>query len=126
MRVGTSSKTYIAESRVNGKTVRVTIGKHGVFTAEQARVEARQLLVTIAKGVNPSDEKKERRARGVTLEQVFKDYLLARKALKPRTIYDYQRFMKTYLAYWNAKPIAEITKDMIGKRHSKLGESSEV
>jgi integrase len=125
LRVGTTSKTYIAEGKVNGKTVRTTIGKHGVFTAEQARAEARQILGMIAKGVNPADEKKERRARGVTLEQVFNDYLLARKALKPRTIYDYQRFMKTYLADWRNKPIAEISKDMIAKLHTKLGERSE-
>lgn len=124
LRVGTTSKTYIAESKVNGKTVRVTIGKHGVFTAEQARIEARQILVMAAKGVNPMDEKKERRAKGITLAQTFEDYLKARKSLKPRTIYDYRRFMKTYLADWADKPISDISKDMISKRHAKLGETS--
>jgi hypothetical protein len=120
LRVGTTSKTYIAEGKVNGKTVRMTIGKHGIFTAEQARSEARQILGTIAKGVNPADEKKERRARGVTLDQVFSDYLLARKSLKPRTIYDYERFMKTYLVDWRNKPITEISKDMIAKVKSNI------
>lgn len=124
LRVGSTSKTYIAESRVNGKNVRVTIGKHGVFTAEQARVEARQLLAMAAKGVNPIDEKKERRAKGITMEQAFEDYLKVRKALKPRTIYDYRRFMKTYLADWAEKPISEISKDMIAKHHAQMGETS--
>ncbi|MBU1652649.1 integrase family protein, partial [bacterium] len=124
LRVGTTSKTYIAEGKANGKTVRMTIGRHGVFTAEQARVEARQILVMIAKGVNPVDEKKERRAKAVTMGQAFEDYLTVRKALKPRTIYDYRRFMKTYLADWADKPISAISKDMIAKRHAKMGETS--
>lgn len=124
LRVGTTSKTYIAEGKANGKTVRMTIGKHGVFTAEQARAEARQILVMIAKGVNPVDEKKERRAKGITMAQAFEDYLKARKELRPRTIYDYRRFMKTYLADWANKPISAISKDMISKRHAKMGETS--
>lgn len=125
LRVGTTSKTYIAEGKVNGKTIRTTIGKHGVFTAEQARLEARQILVMCAQGVNPADEKKERRAKSVTLSQAFEDYLKARKALKPRTIYDYRRFMKTYLLDWTDKPISAISKDMVAQRHAKLGETSE-
>jgi integrase len=124
LRVGTTSKTYIAEGKANGKTVRMTIGKHGVFTSEQARTEARQILAMIAKGINPADEKKERQAKGITLAQAFEDYLNVRKSLKPRTIYDYRRFMKTYLADWANKPISAISKDMIAKRHAKLGETS--
>ena len=62
---------------------------------------------------------KEQKARGITLQNVFQDFLEARKSLKPRTIYDYKRIMGTYLATWNNKPIAEIHKDMIAKRHAK-------
>jgi len=124
LRVGTTSKTYIAEGKANGKTVRMTIGRHGVFTAEPARVEARQILVMIAKGVNPVDDKKEQRAKAITMGQAFEDYLTVRKSLRPRTIYDYRRFMKTYLADWADKPISAISKDMVAKRHTKMGETS--
>ena len=125
LRVGLTSKVYIAESKVNGKAVRVTIGKHGVFTAEQARASAREILLMMSKGVDPNDAAKEKKVRGVTLEQAFTDFLVARKALKPRTIYDYKRIVGTYLADWNKKPIAEITKDMVAKRHTQLGIKSE-
>ena len=30
-------RTYIAQGRVNGKEARISIGPHGVFTADQAR-----------------------------------------------------------------------------------------
>jgi len=35
LRVGKSTKAYYAERRVKGKTVRVTIGKHGRMTTEE-------------------------------------------------------------------------------------------
>ncbi|MCW5608919.1 MAG: integrase family protein [Nitrosomonas sp.] len=125
LRVGATSKVYIAESKVNGKTVRVSIGKHGIYTAEQARNEAKELLLLMSKGINPNDQAREQKTRSMTLQQVFQDFLSARKALKVRTIYDYKRIMGTYLADWNNKVITEITKDMIAKRHADLGQSSQ-
>ena len=61
LRVGLTSKVYIAETKVNGKVVRVTIGKHGVFTAEEARAEAREMLLMMSRGVNPNDAAKEKK-----------------------------------------------------------------
>jgi integrase len=125
LRVGATSKVYIAESKVNGKTVRVSIGKHGIYTAEQARNEAKELLLLMSKGINPNDQAREQKTRSMTLQHVFQDFLSARKALKPRTIYDYKRLMGTYLADWSNKAIADITKDMIAKRHAELGQNSQ-
>lgn len=125
LRVGATSKVYIAESKVNGKTVRVSIGKHGIYTTEQARNQAKELLLLMSKGINPNDQVREQKTRSMTLQQVFQDFLVARKALKPRTIYDYKRIMSTYLADWNNKAITEITKDMITKRHADLGQNSQ-
>src|ERR1700746_2976356 len=64
LRVGTQSKVYIVEARVrgSGKPVRVKIGHHGVFTAEQARNRAKTILGDIAGGKNPLDEAKAARA----------------------------------------------------------------
>jgi integrase len=125
LRVGTSSKVYIAEGKVDGKTVRISIGHHGIFTAEQARSEAKNLLGMIARGINPNDISKAKKAKSVTLSEVYQAYLKARNSLKPRTIYDYDRFMKTYFEEWNNKPLAEISKDLIEKKHREIGERSE-
>lgn len=124
LRVGTNSKVYIAEGKVDGKTVRVTIGRHGVFTAEQARQEAKGILGMIAKGANPNDEAKARRAKSVTLAEVYKDYRAARKSLKPITLRDYDRILTTYLAAWQNKPLSEVNKDMIERKHREIGERS--
>ncbi|MES1981814.1 MAG: tyrosine-type recombinase/integrase [Pseudomonadota bacterium] len=124
LRVGTTGKVYITESKVKGKVVRVSIGKHGVYTAEQARLRAREILLMMAKGTNPNDVEKEKRARCVTLEQALADFLSARKSLKPRTIYDYRRCIEANISDWKKKPLLEITKDMVAKRHTQLGQKS--
>ncbi|SEK98631.1 tyrosine-type recombinase/integrase [Nitrosovibrio tenuis] len=124
LRVGTSSKVYIAEGKVNSKTIRVSIGHHGIFTAEQARQEAKNILGMIARDINPNDVSKAKRAQSVTLSEVFEAYLKARGSLKSRTVYDYKRLMKTYLADWQTKPLVEISKDQIERKHREIGERS--
>lgn len=124
LRVGSKSKVYVAESKANGKTVRVTIGKHGVFTAEEAKQQAKMILGTIAKGVNPNDIEKEKRAQSITLIEVLEDFLKARKNLKPSTVKDYRRALNTYLVDWRSKPIIQITRDMVERMHRRIGERS--
>ena len=124
LRVGSTAKVYTAEGKVKGRTVRATIGKHGVYTAEQARLQARELLLMMSKGINPHDKEKEEKARAVTLEHALSDYLIARKTLKPTTIYDYKRTINCYISDWKNRPLLEITKDMVSKRHFLIGQKS--
>ena len=58
---------YIAEARVDGKTRRVTIGRHGTFTPDQARKKAKTELGRMADGTDPSAEKQRQKALSVTL-----------------------------------------------------------
>lgn len=53
LRVGIRTKTYYAESKVGGRTVRLSIGKHGLITAEEARGQAQRLLRLMAEGRHP-------------------------------------------------------------------------
>lgn len=124
VRVGVGSKVYFAEGKINNRTVRVTIGKHGVFTAEEARNEARIILGQIAKGIHPNEQARDERLKTITLEQAFEDFLASRKNLKDLTVRDYQRCMNTVFKDWRRRLITEISKDMIAKRHAELGQSS--
>jgi integrase len=118
------TKAFFVEKLVHGKLRRITVGRYPELTAEQARREAQKLLGKIATGIDPIAEKKEAKARIMTLKSVFEDYLNARKALKPSTIFDYRRVMREGFADWQSKPLLSINKDMIAKRHTKLGERS--
>ena len=54
----------------------------------------------------------------------MQDYLKARKSLKPKTLYDYNRVMENALAHWKDIPIVNITKDKVEAYHSKLGKEN--
>jgi len=117
----TGAKSFILEKRIDGKVKRLTLGRYPELTVEQARKEAQKLLGHIAVGRNPPAEKKQESLKGTTLQEAFEDFIKVRKNLKPRTLYDYQRVMHVVFANWKNKAMLDIGKDMIAKRHSKIG-----
>ena len=118
------SKSFIVEKRINGKVKRITLGRYGNMTVEQARQQAMKFLGEVAIGRNPIAEKRNRRIRNTTLLEAFEDYLLTRKDLKPSTIQDYRRSIDGPFLNWQTKPLTEITKDMVQLRHAALGKRS--
>lgn len=114
-------KSFVVEKLINHKVRRITLGRYGELTVEQARKEAQKILGKIATGIDPIAEKQQLKAQAVTLLEVFEDYLKTRKALKPKTIYDYNRVMNQSFKDWQKKPLLDITKDKIAKQHSYLG-----
>lgn len=119
------SKSFFIEKRIGVKLRRITIGQYPALTVEQARKEAQKLLGLIATGIDPLLEKQEARVKGITLHQVFIDYLAARKNLKQTTIKDYQSIIEKAFGDWKDKPLANITKDKVSTYHKKLGEKSQ-
>jgi integrase len=120
LRISGKTKSYVVQSRINGESKRQKIGKHGIFTAEEARKEARQMLASMARGVDPQAAIRARKIEGITLEEVFHDYLRGRK-LAPRTEYDYKKFLTNYFADWRNRPIIAIKPAMVEQRHRELG-----
>ena len=58
LRIFTSGRrSYVIQYRSEGRSRRYTIGLHGVWTAETARLEAKAQLGRIAHGDNPAEEK---------------------------------------------------------------------
>jgi len=70
---GSTRKRYIFESKVNGKTVRLTIGEVGVWSIDEAKAEARRLQVLIDNGLDPrqviAEAKAAKEAEAAALEQ---------------------------------------------------------
>jgi integrase len=123
IRVSPTCKAYFAERRVHGKTVRVTIGRHGVLTPEQARKEASRLLGQMTMGENPIALRRRAKVAGVTLGEAFEAFASTRRSLKPRTVYDYRRCLEVAFGDWKARPIRSISRDMVQHRHAKLWET---
>lgn len=133
LRVNTSYKTYIVEKKVNGKSTRSTLGIHGQITLAQARVLAQEVLVQMSKGINPNEQKRQQRAdienqdnlirQQPTLQIAFEAYINER-ALKDRTLSDYEIVLSKYLADWKDLKLASITRTMIQQRHQELSTKS--
>jgi integrase len=118
-------KTYFAEAKVKGKTVRVNIGRHGTFYPDKARDEARELLVTMSKGLNPNAVQKT----GRTIKQAIDDYLKERTSgqglkIKAKTKEGYQWLLDVPLKTWQDKHIAEIDPALVRKIHKKITDDS--
>ena len=121
LRVGAKSKTYFAEKRVKGRSVRVTIGQHGILTSDQARKNAQAILGKMAGGHDPNISKRGERSKGISLEKAFEEFLQTR-TLKPRTIKDYRGALDIHLKDWKQKRVVDINRNSVAIRHKKLNE----
>ena len=117
-------KSFIVEKLVGGKVRRMTVGRYGEITVEQARREAQKLLSKIATGIDPRAERQATQLQSLTLYEVFQDYVKARKALKPQTLYGYQNVLNRAFAAWKDKQLLSLTKDKIAQLHTRLGEEN--
>lgn len=123
LRITARRKTYVAQSRVDHKTVRVTLGLHGHLTPDQARTQAKLILSDMVQGVNPNHADKQAKIKGVTLEEAYQEYIKSRD-LSQNTLYDYEKSMRKGFPDWANKPIKIINRDDIENRFNKLSESS--
>lgn len=117
------TKTFVVEKRIGGKVRRIKLACYPEMTVEEARKEAQKKLGEIASGVDPIKQRRQAQFDGITLHEVYKAFRQARRHLKPKTLYDYQRIMDVVFTDWMAKPVRLISKDMVGKRFQRLTEA---
>ena len=69
-------KIYIVQARIEGRTRRMTIGKHGEMDFRSARRRAREFLARIRAGENPAED--ARQAAGMPTFKAFAEEYLRR------------------------------------------------
>lgn len=122
----TNSKSYVVQRDVKdgAKGRRVTIGATNVFSLDDAREEAVQLIAMMAKGIDPKLDVMARRdeqaTKSITLRRALETYLAVRKDLRPKTVADYRSFIERYLGDWLDKPLNNITPDIVEERHQAI------
>lgn len=123
-RVSPSTKVYFVLKRVNGKLSRVTLGKHGIVTPDEARKLAIEAMAKMNRGVDIAKEKARARDRGMKVSEVLESYFISRTKLKPRTVTTYRDLFRLYMSDWLNMPVAEITKEMVARRHLKIAQNA--
>lgn len=122
--VGESSKTFVVQRDVAGKSTRRTIDRYGVITPAQARERAKELLLQMGRGIDPKVEERKQQAQSTTLQQALDAFLDARKnKLKQNTRDEYRRSVERYLADWLKKPLRDISPVLVLKKHAAIAES---
>ncbi|MCH7337430.1 integrase family protein [Acinetobacter sp. NIPH 2699] len=128
------TKSYFAEKKMpTGKSKRKVIGKHGVYTLDQARAEAKRLLIMMDEGIDPVQKKRNFRENAIqsnalqkqipTLGEAFEIYK-DNKKLSDSSITAYTSCVNDYFADWKNIQLHKITKKMVIDRHAELSKRS--
>jgi integrase len=115
-------KVYVLQYRKGGRgtpTKRVTIGRHGALTPEQARKEAARLLGAIAGGADPAAVRTAEKI-APTMEALAERFLTEHVATKtkPRTAVEYRQLIaNVILPAIGRKQVREVTRADISRLH---------
>ena len=121
-------KTFILRYRAGSPRVRnMTLGRYGVLTLEQARTRARKLLGQVADGIDPAEEKRRKRAEGVTVA-AFADRWLEDYAKAHRRSWreDKRRIDTRIKPALGRLPLASVTPGDVAKLHAEIGRTAKV
>lgn len=124
VRLNPSGKTYIVQSRVKGIERRVSLGRHGVITADDARKKAIAELSKMLEGIDPAAEKAREKAYAKTLRELADEYIKAHGDLKASSISDINKHVNRSFVAWMDKPAVEITRDAVAVKFRELSERS--
>jgi integrase len=104
-----------------GKTMqRVTLGRFPDMTVSDARKKAQAALTELAQGINPTEEKRKQKIRGITLQELLDKYLSDKTDLREASILDYTKKINQGFSDWLNKPIADISRDMVLTRRKQF------
>jgi integrase len=119
LRITPGSKTFILEKEINGRVRRMTLGRYGALTVEQARDLAKEKIGEIAKGTDPADDRQVRRQSATfgELEQLY----LERHAIHKKSASNDLILFKLHLAAWRSRKLNSITKADVCSRHAEMG-----
>jgi integrase len=122
------NKVYVLQYRKGGReapTKRVTIGRHGALTPDQARKEALRLSGAIASGSDPAASRAAEKS-ALTVRALAERFLNEHVATKtkPRTAVEYRRLIANFvLPTIGRKRVRDVTRADISRLHHELRET---
>ena len=122
------SKVYMVHKRSGGKSRRVTIGRHGVWSLDAARREAGGIIASMKNGETPARPGAENcSASGPTIAELAEQYMTAHVAVrcKQTTARSCRHIFDKYLLpRFGRHRLGEITPDQVAALHYRLREKA--
>ena len=121
------AKVYLVQTRSGGKSRRVTLGRHGVLTADQARRKAAQVIADIKAGNEPTQTNGVSRPDvGPTVAEVAERYMREHVAVrcKPATARMCRHTLDRHLLpAVGTLPLGAIGRERVASLHYSLHET---
>ena len=118
------TKMYVVQSRAEGKSVRVTVGRHGVISADEARRRAARILNRIKAGEDPVAEPLPARlAGGATVADLAARYMEEHVAVrcKGSTAEGMRKLVdKHILPAFGRLPLLAVERERVAVFHARL------
>ena len=119
----TGTKVYMVQSRGPDGLKRVTVGRHGVISADRARRRAALIIARIKAGETPLATPMGREATGPTVadlaEQYFREHVSVR--CKPGTAKLHRRVVRKHiLPEFGKLPVAAVCREHVTDLHYRL------
>ena len=123
----TGGKVYVVQARGPGGPKRVTVGRHGVLGAEQARRRAALLIARVKAGETPAPESTAaREAGGPTVEELARRYLEEHVAVryKPSAAASARTVVHRHIVpALGKRPLAAVERAQVTELHHRLCET---
>jgi len=119
LRITPGSKTFILERAIHGRVRRMTLGRFGALTVDQARDLAKVKIGEIAQGNDPAEARKQRRQSATfgDLETLY----LERHAVHKKSASNDVTLLDKHLAGWRSRRLSAITRADVSTRHAEMG-----
>jgi integrase len=117
----TGNKSFVVlKKNVAGKVQRVTLGRFPDLSVSEAQKQAGEALTDLSRGINPTEEKRKQKIRGITLQELLDKYLADKTDLREASILDYTKKINQGFSDWLNKPIGDISRDMVLARRKQF------
>ncbi len=119
IRITSGARSFILEKEINGRVRRMTLGRYGVLTVEQARKLAQEKIGQIVRGGDPAEER-----RGQLHSPTFQDLermYLERHAAYKKSIKNDVSILNRHLAPWRPRKLGSVTRAEVARLHAQVG-----
>lgn len=121
VRLTPAAKSFVLERSIHGRVRRMTLGRYGEISLDQARDLARKKIGMIADGQDPAEQRQQQR-QSATWQELETRYL-ERHAIHKKSRASDESLLNRHLAPWRSWRLTSITKADVCTLHAEMGQT---